>query len=123
MKAWKTCRLDSKRETIFFLLNDSRLHKRRTRLSSIKEKNRIRCDLRHQMHRRRLELLLMVVNESFYTVMHDIPYFPHKRETHGSHGNAAMLFYLQYMIVSRPFVSDDSLHLLGLLHRVGAPRP
>lgn len=74
-KGWKSQRLDQKRETIFFLLNDSRLYKRKTQLSCIK-KSQIRCDPRHQMQRCWIELLLMVVNESFYTVMHDIPYFP-----------------------------------------------
>lgn len=109
-KGWKSQRLDQKRETIFSLLNDSRLYKRETQLSYIK-KNQIRCDPRHQMHRCWIDLLLMVVNESFYTVMHDIPYFP-------TSGNIwipyksyhAALFIRLCHVCFFPF---DSLHLLG----------
>lgn len=62
------------REKHFFLLNDSRLYKRETQLSYIK-RSQMRCDAPHQTRRCWIGLLLMVVNESFYTVMHDILYF------------------------------------------------
>lgn len=44
-----------------------------------KKNSQMRCEPRHQMHRW-IELLLMVVNESFYTVTHDIPYSPRRRK-------------------------------------------
>lgn len=71
---WKPQRLDRMREKIFLLLNDSRLHKRENS-AIIYKKSQMRCDPPHQTRRCWVKLLLMVVNESFYTVMHDILYF------------------------------------------------
>lgn len=74
-----------KKRKTFFLLNDSRLHKRETWLSYTLTHTHTYMYIYIYMYKAKQDvmghiksrdgLLLMVVNESFYTVMHDILYF------------------------------------------------
>ena len=111
-RGWKPQRLDRMREKIFLLLNDSRLYKRENS-SIIYKKSQMRCDPPHQTGRCWVGLLLMVVNESFYRVMHDILYFL-------TDGNIWILYKACHTVVfiwlcHVCFFSLDSLHLLGPL--------